>query len=295
MSVTVDTTSQRFTSGPQPEADIVVIHTTECMGWPGYSGGGDAPHATIQAIPGVGILVREHIPEEQYAKALMNLPGGVETNRRGVLQYEFMGTCDPAAKGRMYYWAEADDKVMAAVADYLRSKMVRWGIPFTAPAFQAYSASFGPRGGTNLVRMSGAEWNAYQGVVGHQHVPENVHGDPGAFPVGKLIAFLKGSSTNPVVAEPVKAPPVYIPPKLTVDGAFGLNTVKALQRWLGAFPDGDWGPASKRALQRKLGVRIDGLIGTLTIRALQKKVGAKPDGVWGKNTTMALQRFLNTL
>jgi peptidoglycan hydrolase-like protein with peptidoglycan-binding domain len=193
----------------------------------------------------------------------------------------------------MYYWPEADDVVVKAVADYLRSKMIRWGIPFTAPAFQAYSASFGPYGGTNTVRMTGSTWNAYQGIVGHQHVPENVHGDPGAFPVAKLIGFLQAGAV-PVVTAPVKTP-VYIPPKLVVDGAFGLNTVKALQRWLGVMPDGDWGPASKRALQRKLGVRIDGLIGTATIRALQKKVGATPDGVWGKNTTMALQRFLNTL
>jgi hypothetical protein len=293
LSITVDTTSQKFSSGPQPEADIVVIHTTEGMSWPGYANGGEAPHATIRAIPGVGILVREHIPETEYAKALMNLPGGVETNRRGCLQYEFVGTCDPASKDKMFFWPEADDVVIKAVADYLRSKMVRWGIPFVAAQFQAYNASFGPRGGTNKVRMSGAEWNSFQGLVGHQHVPENVHGDPGAFPVVKLIGFLKGS-TAPVVVEPVKGP-VFIPPRLTVDGAFGLNTVKALQRWIGQMPDGDWGPASKRGLQRKLGVRIDGLIGTLTIRALQKKVGAKPDGVWGKNTTMALQRFLNAL
>ena len=289
MSITVDSTSQRFTSGPQPEADIVVIHTTEGMGWPGYSGGGDAPHATIQAIPGVGILVREHIPEEQYAKALMNLPGGVETNRRGCLQYEFMGTCDPASKARMYFWPEADDTVLKAVADYLRSKMVRWAIPFQAPAFQAYSASYGPLGGTNKVRMSGSTWNAYQGIVGHQHVPENVHGDPGAFPVAKLIGFLQGSSTPAKVPAPVKAP------GLTVNGAFDTPTIKATQRWVGVTADGVWGPASKRALQRKLGVRVDGLIGTTTIRILQQKVGAATDGVWGKYTTMALQRYLNKI
>lgn len=289
MSITVDSTSQRFTSGPQPEADIVVIHTTEGMGWPGYARGGQAPHATIQAIPGRGILVREHIPEEQYAKALMNLPGGAQTNRRGCLQYEFMGTCDPASKAKMYFWPEADEVVLKAVADYLRSKMLRWGIPFQAPAFQAYSASYGPLGGTNKVRMSTATWNTYQGIVGHQHVPENVHGDPGAFPVAKLIGFLNGSGT------PAKVPGTVRAPGLTVNGAFDTPTVKATQRWVGTTVDGDWGQASKRALQRKLGVRVDGQVGTITIRALQRRVSASADGVWGKNTTMALQRYLNKI
>lgn len=60
---------------------------------------------------------------------------------------------------------------------------------------------------------------------------------------------------------------------LKVDGVFGQQTKKRLQKWLG--------------------VKQDGKIGAKTIKCLQKKVGAKVDGKWGKNTTTHLQKFLN--
>ena len=193
-AVTVDRDVQRFTSNAQPEPDVCVLHTTEGMSWPGYSGGGEAPHATIEAVPSVGIKVREHIPWLQNAKALVNLPGGVETNRRGALQFELMGTCDPKHRNDpdWFYWPDADDVVLAALADYLRPILARFAIPFAGPTFQAYSASYGSLGRTNTVRFTNAQWLAFQGICGHQHVPENVHGDPGAFPIAKLIAFLRG-------------------------------------------------------------------------------------------------------
>lgn len=208
---TVDRTTQRFTSSAQPEPDVCVLHTTEGMGWPDYAGGGQAPHATIEAIPGKGIRVREHIPFTDFAKALANLPGGVETNRRGVVQFELKGTCDPKRRGdrAWFYWPDADDVVLQALADYLRPILTRFDIPATAPAFQAYPASYGARGQTNTVRMTYAQWDAFNGICGHQHVPENTHGDPGAFPIGKLVALLRGTTkedldvdvTNPVTGE----------------------------------------------------------------------------------------------
>jgi hypothetical protein len=194
-TVTVDRTSQRFSSSAQPEPDVAVEHTTEVMAWPPYAGGGQAPHATIWPLPGVGVKVREHIPWTQNAKALMNLPGGVETNRRGVIQFELIGTCDPSKRGKpgWYFWPDADDVVLEALADYQRPILAQFGIPFTAPVFQAYSGSYGARGITNRVRMTNAQWLAFQGICGHQHVPENTHGDPGAFPIDRFLAFLRGT------------------------------------------------------------------------------------------------------
>lgn len=188
---TVDATSQRFGSASQPEPDVCVLHTTEGMSWPGYSGGGEAPNATIKPIPGKGIQVREHIDFDCYAKALMNLPGGVETNRRGVIQFELIGTCDPKHKGdpAWYYWPDADDAVLSALADYLRPILARYDIPHVAPGFLAYPDSYGSKRGQ---RMSNAAWDAFNGICGHQHVPENDHGDPGAFPIAALINYLNG-------------------------------------------------------------------------------------------------------
>ena len=60
--------------------------------------------------------------------------------------------------------------------------------------------------------------------------------------------------------------------KLAVDGVFGIQTKKAMQKWLK--------------------VTADGIIGRKTVKALQKKVGAKKDGIWGKETNKKLQKYL---
>ena len=46
----------------------------------------------------------------------------------------------------------------------------------------------GSAGAKNGVRMSNAAYVAYSGWLGHQHVPENDHGDPGNIPIAALLA-----------------------------------------------------------------------------------------------------------
>lgn len=103
------------------------------------------------------------------------------------------------------------------------------------------------------------------------------------------------SQAQTPVTPPVQ-PPVVQPQAggaLAVDGDFGPQTVKALQRVLHVNVDGDFGPQTKKALQAYLHVAVDGAIGPNTIKALQSKVGAMVDGSWGRNTTMRLQMALN--
>ena len=185
-SVTIDA-AQPYTSAPQPEPDVHVLHTTEGMGWPGYEGGGTAPHDTIRAVPGVGIVVRRHFPYGHYARALANTATPGETNRRGVIQTELVGTCDPRHRGdpAWYYWPDADDVVLRALADYYRPTYAKYGIPGRAPTFLPYPESYGP----TQVRMSPAQFARFEGICGHQHVPENTHGDPGLFPVARYLAL----------------------------------------------------------------------------------------------------------
>jgi hypothetical protein len=265
------------------------------MGWPGYSGGGEAPHKTIEAIPGKGIAVRRHIPLGQYAKALMNLPGGVETNRRGVLQYELKGTCDPKHRGdrSWYYWPDADDTVLRALADELRPDLTLYGIPFSAPAFLPYPSSYGSRGGQ---RMSGAEWNTFNGICGHQHVPENDHGDPGAFPIARLVAFLGAGSASPVTRATQQVSRAVRRDPLVVDGVMGPNTIRQWQKVMGTPVDGVISrPSSLIArVQRSLKVIPDGYLGPVTWKAIQRRLGVSADGVPGPVTIKALQRRLNS-
>lgn len=83
-------------------------------------------------------------------------------------------------------------------------------------------------------------------------------------------------------------------PPLIIDGQWGRNTTRALQRYVGVDDDGEIGPNTRKALQRKLGLEPDGTWGRVTHRRLQKALGVEVDGQWGKQTIRALQRKLNS-
>jgi hypothetical protein len=199
-TVTVDSTTQRYTSRVVQDPDILLLHSTEGMGWPGYNGGATAPHDTVKAIPGKGVHVRRHYAYNQFSKSLENDAGGVETNKRGVIQVELLGTCDPKHRGNpnWYYWPDADDAVLEGLADYYRPIMATHGIPARAMAeFVAYPKSYG----NTPTRLTFSEWMNGSGICGHQHAPENAHGDPGDFPVDRFIKFLTGDDMPLTAAE----------------------------------------------------------------------------------------------
>lgn len=162
------------------------LHTTEGSTWPSYRGWKVTPHGTVMPTPGKGVVVRQHIPLERPGLSLANEPGGVQTNRERVWQWELIGTCEPGGPG--YFWPDADDKVLLDLWDkVIEPCSKRCGIPLRAKPFQAYPPSYGRRGKTNTVRMSPQEWVTWSGWLGHQHVPENNHGDPGAFPWTRMV------------------------------------------------------------------------------------------------------------
>jgi len=91
----------------------------------------------------------------------------------------------------------------------------------------------------------------------------------------------------------LNAGPVSSSGALAVDGDFGTNTIKALQRALGVADDGSFGVASTVALQSFLGVTQDGFWGSGTTSALQNYLGVTVDGSFGPQTVRALQASLN--
>lgn len=170
----------------KPTTMVAVLHTTEGTSWPSYNGGASAPHYTGQ--PPVGNLRRgwrAHFPDEKSARALQNLSGGAETNTLNCVQFELIGTCDPSYRTRWgskkagwdyVFWPEATDEQKRWVARILADMNVRHGLRLRAPRrFLPYPASYG----ASEVRLSVNAWRATTGVVGHQHVAENSHGDPG--------------------------------------------------------------------------------------------------------------------
>lgn len=182
--------------GDSMEVNVVVLHTTEGSTLPSYSGGAVAPNLT--ALPDFANRVLrwyQHFDIETSSRALVNLSGGVETNTLNVCQVELVGTCDPATHSRWgntphVYWPEAPDWALQGVADFLKWMNLNHGVPLSGPAaWPPYPSSYGTNNGA---RMSGAQWNGFKGVCGHMHVPENLHGDPGALDFARITAMAKG-------------------------------------------------------------------------------------------------------
>lgn len=228
-----DVTTQWFYDkfgGSPMHPNVTVLHTTEGGGWPDYAGGSMAPTLTVMADKATKKLkVRQHFPLERSARALVNLPGGVETNTLNDINIELVGTCDPAHKDGYgaIYWPDAPEwcyvelgKLLAELHRLFPAIRLVAGGKVVNGHWPAYPASI------NANRMSAAEWSNFTGICGHQHVPENVHGDPGALPIAKILAYAKGG-TPPVPAPAPK--PVTRGPRIDAAIAAAHTTVAQLK------------------------------------------------------------------
>jgi len=282
------------------EPAIILLHSTEGGSWPTYAAasgaGANNPHFTVSPR---ARQTRQHVPLTRAARALVSGPGnGRNTNTGGAIQIEIIGTCDPRMGG-VPSVLTFNDSDLAYLASVLHAISATTGIPLTTSVeWLSYPASYG----TSRVRLGWDAWGNYHGVLGHQHAPNNVHGDPGSLNVARLLALAGGSTILagshagvPVpVHVPVPAPaPAPRPSGLTVDGIFGPATKTALQRALGVTADGIVGPITTKALQRRVGATADGIWGPLTTRALQRHLGVTVDGIAGPQTYRALQQRLN--
>lgn len=281
--------------------NVLVLHTMEVDGWPGYSNGNTAPHLSLRTYRNSdGTLKsyawRQHFPFNRTARALKNLRGGVETNNstQGVIQVELGGTCGWANNVSPNWGDPATvKKIGKPLIDFLVFCNQELDIELVAPyPFKPWNAKH--------KRMTYSEWLRFKGICGHQHVPENSHVDPGPIPIEWLIAEAKKIINAGPTPTPDPTPVVeYVPKKVSVNGRFDSDTIKLLQ-WAtglrGKQIDGVWGPISKVALQKWLIVTRDGIIGKQTVKALQKRVGvpaAHRDGIWYSETTKFLKTYLN--
>ncbi|GKQ34601.1 hypothetical protein [Streptomyces sp. A012304] len=208
-------------SGSDMEVNCGVVHTTEGRTLPSYNGGAMAP--TVTGVPDIAakrIRWYQHYDVDESARALANKLGGVATNTANAFQIELVGTCDDtkaktwgtARAGVDYlHWPTAPDWALAEVA-----WLVRWlhdyhGVPLTCVHdWLAYGKDNRRPGitpasyGTSPARMSNAEWQAFTGWCGHQHVPENDHGDPGSMDFARVIEHAKASGQQPAAPAPTQ-------------------------------------------------------------------------------------------
>lgn len=283
------------------DPSIIALHSTEGAGYPSattYKEGRSAPHLTVDPR---GRTARQHYPLSEAAWALV-APAGVSTNTGGAVQVEIIGTCDPR-NAKLPSVLTFDEGDLTYLAGILRAIQAATGIPLTTSVSWApYPASYGATAG----RLSAAAWRTYRGVLGHQHVPGNVHGDPGALNVVRLLELASGAAAAPAApAVPFHGTPGVHTGRLTVDGNLEL------------VDDGIAGGATIARWQQVMGTPIDGSITTTAPSPLTRAVQALlvshghsvgPDGVDGRglysnatgrtpksNTQAALQRELGTL
>ena len=177
---------------------IGLLHSTETDTWPGYGSGSSAPHLTLRFDPKARtIAARQHFSTTRPSRALVNKDGGVQTNNAQVFQIELIGSCDLtfATKHGYLYLPDLLEEAWArdALAAVLAAVSASLGIPLTSSVVWAnYPGSYGEKAAQ---RLTGAQWEAYSGWLGHQHAPENDHGDPGDIPIAEILASAGGDPT----------------------------------------------------------------------------------------------------
>lgn len=195
--------------GTAMESNVEVWHTTETTVRPGYDGGRSAPNFTVVPdIPNKRLRWFQHFDFDVSSRALVNAPGGVETNTANAVQVELVGTCDERravtwdgkrAGVDYIFWPDAPDWALAELAVHVTWARDHHGLPAQSTVtWKPYNkGQVGGSYGNNGVRLTGAQWNQYYGHLGHQHVPENDHGDPGDIDFARVLEHVRGTATPP--------------------------------------------------------------------------------------------------
>lgn len=187
--------------GDAMESNVIVWHSTEGTSLPTYGGGASAPNFTARPdFAAERLAWYQHFDFDVSSRALVNKDGGVATNTLNVCQVEIVGTCDPATHKKWgttphLYTPELPDWAIRDLGAFARWAHEQHGVPLSSSglAFKPYPSSYGE----NSVRMTGAQWSAFKGHCGHQHVPENDHGDPGSMPMAAILAAAKPPPPKP--------------------------------------------------------------------------------------------------
>lgn len=235
-----------------------VQHTTEGSSLPDYRGGADQPHVTIRwrGPKRRGFDVWQHQTLLMGARALVD-SNACPVNSTNTFQVELIGSCDRsyASRFNLTYLPDLGDDFLADLGHFWVKILAVEGLdPAVIGRWVRYPGSAGSGASQ---RLSWAQWRRFAGILGHEHVPINEHGDPGDVNVPRALA-LAGESL----------------------GTIGQDN--------GVVDAGDCGPKVK-ALQALLNghgadLEVDGvfLAGTLSaVRKRQRQIGVEDDGAWG--------------
>ena len=123
-----------------------------------------------------GVKVYQHFSTNNGSRALRNVSGGVETNRGGAVQIEIA-------------WRSANIANLPPAMKEALNDLIDWisaakGIQKLSPPYFPENQAYGSGAPS---RMSFQTWRDFNGWCGHQHVPENLHWDPGQIDIDALL------------------------------------------------------------------------------------------------------------
>lgn len=166
------------------ESRLIVLHSTETTGFPGYNGGAANPHFTIDLRTGE---VRQHVPLSWGSRCLaVSADNGnirdVTVNVTGTIQIETIGAVTPGYPDRYGHYDlprafPTDAKAQGFLARLLRDIHLETGIPLEVSSYATWVAYPNSYGAYAAQRLSSREFRDARGVVGHQHAVANDHGD----------------------------------------------------------------------------------------------------------------------
>lgn len=165
----------------------LLLHTTEGGSYvsarSAYHRNGFSPHVTagVHQQDSDRVSAWQNVGFNERATTLGEDPGGIVVNRDYVIQIEMIGYADRTVAQRnghshlyIHNWADWYIEGLAKVCNDILDEV---GIPRQCTVeWVEYPASYGKNASQ---RLTTAEYDAYEGILGHQHAPENSHGDPG--------------------------------------------------------------------------------------------------------------------
>ena len=191
-----------FDRGRFSRIEKILLHTTETTSWPGYKAGASAPTLTYHPRRREW---RQHNYLDTSARALVDPTStAVRENRDNVIQIEIIAYSDERVAESVGGLKVSDltDVHYRDLAEFFAFIRREWGgPPLRAPKFLAYPGSYG----NSSVRMSGPEYDSYQGLVGHQHASGNDHGDPSNIDAQKILRMVQEIEAHTPTPSP---PPV---------------------------------------------------------------------------------------
>ena len=176
-------------SSTDVDAAKIVLHRTEGGSIEGavqaYRGHNSWPHCTVDPVKR---RRAQHVPLSRPARALRNTSRQGETNRdRRVFQVEIVG------------WSAQSPAMTTDQLDWLGTEVIGPLARATGTPLVTTVVFHGPDAGWTLAvesarqRLDPPAYDSYRGILGHQHVPENTHWDPGALNVGRIITAAGGN------------------------------------------------------------------------------------------------------